>query len=97
MVARLCHKLHANAKAWGWVIVSDDGDRGTHARKARTGLPISSCGVRVIIFATRVLVAPTPPDAIELGLTPDLLADPPAPDPAEILGYFGLHAIIMLF
>ena len=47
-------------------------------------------GVRVINFPTRVLVAPAPPDAIELGLAPDLLADPLAPDPTQILGYFGI-------
>ena len=57
------------------VFSADDADWGAYDLKARTGLP-TSCGVRAIIFATRDLATPAPPDAVELGLTPSPLADP---------------------
>ena len=45
---------------------------------AANGIGSANCfgGVSVSIVATRVLIAPTPPDAIRVGPTPDLLADP---------------------
>ena len=52
----------AYIKAWGW-----QGERGS---------AIFFGGVNVSIVATRVLIAPTPPDAIRFDPTPDLLADP---------------------